>query len=94
MAGRLARRELPPRSLPVLDFGLAHAALVLAFATVALDARAVAAFLYHARMLAVVHLVTLGWITSSILEPSTSSARLRCGYISARPGRTTRRLRS
>ncbi len=33
----------------------------------ALDPRGLAGFYYHPRMVAVVHLVTLGWITSSIL---------------------------
>lgn len=60
-------RQLPPRTLPVLYFALAHAALILACTAVAADARAVSGFFYHARMLAIVHLVTLGWITSSIL---------------------------
>jgi hypothetical protein len=60
-------RGLPLRLLPVLYFSLAHLALLLAFAAIAADARAVAGFYYHSRMLAIVHLVTLGWITSSIL---------------------------
>lgn len=51
----------------MLYFSLAHVALLLAFAAIAADARAVAGFFYHSRMLAIVHLVTLGWITSSIL---------------------------
>ncbi len=58
---------LPPRVLPVLYFAAAHLALALAFTAVALDPRGVAGFFYHSRMLAIVHLVTLGWITSSIL---------------------------
>jgi hypothetical protein len=53
--------------LPILYFGIAHAALAMAFAAVALDPRGVAGFFYHSRMVAVVHLVTLGWITASIL---------------------------
>lgn len=61
------RSQLPPRLLPVLYFGAAHAALALAFAAIALDPRGVSGFFYHARMLAIVHLVTLGWITASIL---------------------------
>ena len=44
-----------------------HGALALAFAAIALDARGVAGFFYHSRMLARVHLVTLGWLTASIL---------------------------
>jgi hypothetical protein len=59
--------SLPPRVLPVLYFAAAHLALLLAFGAIAVDPHGVAGFFYHARMLAIVHLVTLGWITSSIL---------------------------
>ena len=62
-----AGTQRPPRTLPVLYFAAAHAALLVAFAAVALDPRGAAGFFYHARMLGIVHLVTLGWITSSIL---------------------------
>ena len=61
------RSQLPPRLLPVLYFGVAHVAFALACLAVALDPRGVAGFFYHSRMLAIVHLVTLGWITASIL---------------------------
>lgn len=60
-------RRLPPRWLPLLYFGFAHLCLAAAFAAVALDPRGVAGFWYHPKMVAVVHLVTLGWITASIL---------------------------
>ena len=60
-------RQLPPRLLPVLYFGVAHVALALACLAVAIDPRGVSGFFYHARMLGIVHLVTLGWITASIL---------------------------
>jgi hypothetical protein len=53
--------------LPILYIGTAHVALLLAAFAVAIDPRGVAGFFYHSRMLAIVHLVTLGWITSSIL---------------------------
>jgi hypothetical protein len=59
--------EPPPRLLPLLYFGLAHVALTLAFAVVAVNPAGVTGFFYHPRMLAVVHLVTIGWITASIL---------------------------
>jgi len=59
--------QLPPRLLPILYFATAHIALAIAFAAIAIDPRGVAGFFYHSRMLAIVHLVTLGWITSSIL---------------------------
>lgn len=61
------RHLLPPRVLPVLYFVAAHVALAVAFAAVAIDPRGVAGFFYHSRMLGIVHLVTLGWITASIL---------------------------
>ncbi len=61
------RSLLPPRVLPVLYFSAAHLSLAVAFAAVAVDPRGVAGFFYHARMLGIVHLVTLGWITASIL---------------------------
>lgn len=56
----------PPR-LVRLYFGLGHVAVTLALLALALDPRAAAGFFYHARMVAIVHLVTLGWLTSSLL---------------------------
>ncbi len=61
------RAQLPPRLLPVLYFSAAHVALAFAFGAVALDPRGVSGFFYHARMLGIAHLVTLGWVTASIL---------------------------
>ena len=58
---------LPARFPPLLYFGFAHACLAAAFAATAVDPRGVGGFFYHPRMLAVVHLVTLGWISGSIL---------------------------
>jgi len=66
-APQTPRTQLPPRLLPVLYFGAAHVALAIAFGAIALDPRGVAGFFYHPRMLGIVHLVTLGWITASIL---------------------------
>ena len=63
----MRRSHLPPRLLTILYFGVAHIAFALACLAVALDPRGVSGFFYHARMLAIVHLVTLGWITASIL---------------------------
>ena len=51
----------------MLYFGVAHVALAFAFGAVALDPRGVSGFFYHSRMVAIVHLITLGWITASIL---------------------------
>lgn len=61
------RSGLPLRPWPLLYFAFAHLCLLWASFTLALDPRGVAGFFYHPRMLAVVHLVTLGWISSSIL---------------------------
>ena len=63
----LPRTHLPPRLLPVLYFAAAHVALALAFGVVAVDPRGVSGFFYNARMLGIVHLITHGWITASIL---------------------------
>jgi hypothetical protein len=53
--------------LPVVYFAFGHLALVTALLLVALQPAEVAGFFYHARMFVVVHLITLGWITCSIL---------------------------
>jgi hypothetical protein len=51
----------------MMYIGAAHVSLALACLLVAWSPRAVAGFFYHSWMLAIVHLVTLGWITFSIL---------------------------
>lgn len=61
------RDGLPARTIPLLYFGAAHVSLALASLLVALSPQAFAGFFYHSRMVALVHLVTLGWITFSIL---------------------------
>jgi hypothetical protein len=58
---------MPPRWLPLLYFALAHLSLAAALLACALRPQALAGFYYHPRLLAVVHLVTLGWIAGSIL---------------------------
>ena len=67
MTGTTKPDGLPARILPVLYFAVARVALAAAFAAVAFDPVAVAGFFYHARIVAIVHLVTLGWISGSIL---------------------------
>jgi hypothetical protein len=62
-----SRTQLPPRLRPVLYFSVARIAFALACLAVALDPRGVSGLFYHSRMPAIVHLVTLGWITTSIL---------------------------
>ena len=58
---------LPPRRLPLLYLAFAHLCLVLAASVVAVDPAAVTGFFYHPLMIGIVHLVTLGWISASIL---------------------------
>ena len=58
---------LPARLTPRLYFGFAHACLFTALVVLALRAVPLGGFYYHPRLIAVVHLVTLGFITSSIL---------------------------
>jgi len=57
----------PARTLPLLYFGTAHLSLGVAAAAAACWPQAAAGFFYHSWMVAIVHLVTLGWITFSIL---------------------------
>jgi hypothetical protein len=58
---------LPARWVPLLYLGFAHLSLGTAFAVIAADPRGVAGFYYHPRLVAVVHMVALGWISGSIL---------------------------
>ena len=63
-----ARRSgIPPRLTPILYFATAHAALLLCLALIALRPGEASGFYYQPRTIALVHLVTLGWITASIL---------------------------
>jgi hypothetical protein len=63
---RVTTDKRPPRNVPLLYLVTAHGALALACVLAGLWPRAVG-FCYHSWMLAIVHLVTLGWITFSIL---------------------------
>jgi hypothetical protein len=60
-------RRLPARALPLLYLGTAHGSLALACLLAACWPRAVAGFFYHAWLVGLVHLVTIGWISFSIL---------------------------
>ena len=62
-----SRQKLPHRFVPLAYLALAHASLVLALGVLAWEPELLAASFYHPRLLAAVHLVTLGWITGSIL---------------------------
>jgi hypothetical protein len=59
--------RLPARLLPLLYLGTAHVSLALACLFAALWPEAVAGFFYHAWLIGLVHLVTVGWISFSIL---------------------------
>lgn len=58
---------MPARFIPLAYFGFAHLSLAAAFAALAVEPRSLVGFFYHPKMLAVVHLVTLGFISGSIL---------------------------
>jgi hypothetical protein len=58
---------LPAARLPLLYFAVAHISLASALATLVVQPGMPAGFFHHPRMIAVIHLVTLGWISSSIL---------------------------
>ena len=62
-----AADHLPSRGLPLLYLATGLVSLAFALATIAANPAAMAGFFYHPRMLAVVHLVTLGWIGGSVL---------------------------
>jgi hypothetical protein len=58
---------MPARRAPLIYLAFAHACLVTALAALALDPRGLGGFYYHPRLIALVHLVTLGFITSAVL---------------------------
>lgn len=61
------RALLPASGIPLLYFAFAHVCLALACAVLVVWPDLPGAYFFHPRMTAVVHLVTLGWISSSIL---------------------------
>jgi hypothetical protein len=58
---------LPAGGIPLLYFAFAHLCLAGAFAVLVARPDLPGGFFHHPRMIAVIHLVTLGWITGSIL---------------------------
>ncbi len=58
---------MPARWVPLLYLGFAHACLTAAFAIPAGAPGQLGASFYQPRMVAVVHLIALGWISASIL---------------------------
>jgi hypothetical protein len=65
--------------LVALYLATAHISLALAFLLTAWNPLAVAGFFYHARIVAIVHLVTIGWIAMSILGSFYIVLPLACG---------------
>lgn len=62
------RHQLMPAPwLPLVHFACAHLALLIACATLLVRPDLPGAFHYHPRMIAVTHLVTLGWISGAIV---------------------------
>jgi hypothetical protein len=59
--------KAPAQLVPLLYLGTAHVALGLACVVAGVWPQAVAGFFYHAWLIGLVHLVTIGWITFSIL---------------------------
>jgi hypothetical protein len=58
---------LPGSPLPLAYFAFAHAALATALGILVIDPGLPGGYFLHPRMVALVHLVTLGWISGSIL---------------------------
>ena len=57
----------PASALPLAYFAFAHLSLAAGLAVLAASPGLPGAFFYHPKMIALVHLLTLGWITGSIL---------------------------
>ena len=70
---------IPPRRLVALYLVTAHVSLACAFFLTAWNPWAIAGFFYHARIVAIVHLVTIGWIAMSILGIAYVVLPVACG---------------
>ena len=70
---------VPPRPLVGAYLLTAHLSLACAFLLTAWNPAAVAGFFYHARIVAIVHLITIGWIAMSILGSVYVVLPLACG---------------
>lgn len=57
----------PSSNLPLFYFGVAHVSLALACAALLMVPGVPGPFFFHPRMVSVVHLLTVGWLTGSIL---------------------------
>lgn len=58
---------VPSSAIPSAYFAFAHAGLAAALAVLVVDPSVPGGFFYHPRPIALVHLVTLAWLTGSIL---------------------------
>ena len=68
MTQRHGRRDLVPSSaIPLAYFAFAHVGLAVALAVLLVRPDVPGGFFYHPRMVALVHLVTLAWLSGSIL---------------------------
>ena len=63
----LTRPRGPTSALPLAYYGLAHAGLAWALLVLVIEPTLPGASFYHGRMIALVHALTLAWITGSIL---------------------------
>jgi hypothetical protein len=61
------REKLPSSALPLVYFGAAHAGLAIACALLVAHPDVPGGYFLHPRMVAIVHLVTVPWITGSML---------------------------
>jgi hypothetical protein len=66
-ASAARRALLPAAGLPLLYFAFAHFCLASALGVLIVEPTLPGTFFLHPRMVALVHLVTLGWISGSIL---------------------------
>jgi len=68
MSNASSRRDLTPASaIPLAYFAFAHLGLAAALLVLVLRPDLPGAFFYHPKMVALVHLVTLAWLSGSIL---------------------------
>ncbi len=67
MTSSVSRESLPPLKLPLLYFSFASLCFAFALIGGIRYAQDFTGFYYHPRILALTHLVTLGWITGNIL---------------------------
>ncbi len=75
----IARRP-PPSRLPWVYFTTAHLFLAAAAGFLIVEPSSFVGFFYHPRMMVVVHLVTLGWITQAILGAIYWVAPMALGF--------------